>query len=50
MRRLLLLMAIVLGASALRRYLVRRGAQQAQDQAAQADWENEGGAPAPAER
>lgn len=47
MRRLLLLAAIVLGVSALRKHFARRDLQRDSAAADTATWENEGGAPAP---
>jgi hypothetical protein len=47
MRRIAWLAAIVIGVVILREHLVRRSERRAADEAARADWENEGGAPAP---
>jgi hypothetical protein len=47
MRRIVWLAAIVIGVVVLRDHLARRGQRRAADEAARADWENEGGAPAP---
>jgi hypothetical protein len=47
MRRLLLLAAIVLGISALRRHFAHSGSRRDGTAADTATWENEGGAPAP---
>jgi hypothetical protein len=49
MRRLLWLAAIAIGVAFVRRQSARRADRRAQDLAAQANWENEGGAPVPAE-
>jgi hypothetical protein len=47
MRRIVWLAAIVIGVVVLKDHLVRRAQRRAADEAARADWENEGGAPAP---
>jgi hypothetical protein len=49
MRRILWLAAIALAVNAFRRYRARSAYGQAQDAAAKATWDNEGGAPSPAE-
>jgi len=47
MRRIVWLAAIVIGVVVLTDHLARRAERRAADEAARADWENEGGAPAP---
>lgn len=47
MRQLLLLAAIVLGVSAMRKHFARNAAMRDAAAADTATWENEGGAPAP---
>jgi hypothetical protein len=48
MRRIVWLAVIVIGVVVVREHLARRSERRAADEAARADWENEGGAPGPA--
>lgn len=48
MRKLFWAVAIAIGAVAVKKHLKRRERQHAQDKAAKSNWENEGGAPDPA--